>query len=99
MGVHNRCKTINMEALKQATALVSKYWPKAVDRYSQQGLKIVFSNDSQTYAGPQWLIEGLGFTRGSDSISVQYSFDHDCQIVDLSRCSLLQIIVAIQGCG
>jgi len=69
--VHNRCKTINMEALKQATALVSKYWPKAVDRYSQQGLKIVFSNDSQTYAGPQWLIEGLGFTRGSDSISVQ----------------------------
>ena len=96
-SVVNRCKSLNKQALATAETLVRQYWPKALQRFSDQGKHIVFSNDTQTYAGPQWLLEGFGYDETDTQISVQgtalvttvksliYPGQHYCKLLSPSK--------------
>lgn len=95
--VVNRCKSLNELAFATAQGLVRQHWPQALDRFQIQGKKMVFSNDSQTHAGPQWLLEGLGYDDTATEITVQgtalittlksliYPGQHYCKLLSPSK--------------
>jgi hypothetical protein len=69
-SVVNRCRQINEASIATAKKLVNKTWPRSLTRFASQGKKLVFRNDSQTVAGPQWLVEAMTFAENTDEIDV-----------------------------
>jgi len=95
-AVTNRCQSINAAALTKAKELVGKFWPKGLDRFTAQGKSVVFQNDTQTSAGPLWLIKGLYFAESEKEIdisgialtttvkSIIYPGNHYCKLLSPS---------------
>lgn len=49
------CREANQHALDVARSLISKYWPKALERFEQQGTPISILPDQFSSLGPQWV--------------------------------------------
>jgi len=66
----NLCRGLNAAALTKAKELVAKSWQKGLDRFTAQGKSVVFQNDTQTSAGPLWLLKGLHFVESAKEIEI-----------------------------
>lgn len=69
--VKNRCRSINQQALAKAKELVRASWPKAMQRFDEQGKKITFTEDNQSFMGPQWVLTGLKVKEGANEITIE----------------------------
>lgn len=49
------CKDVNMKAFELAEQIVSQYTPDAYERFRNQGMQAIFTNDEFTVIGPQWV--------------------------------------------
>jgi len=49
------CTVMNQQAIDTAVALLTKFWPKAIERWHRRGRNITIEEDSSTVAGPQWV--------------------------------------------
>jgi len=69
--IANKCSALNLEAFNKAMSVVSANWPAAAQRFSAQGKKVNFQDDSHAFMGPQWVLTGLGFTETEAALDVQ----------------------------
>eukprot|EP00411_Alexandrium_monilatum_P117398 CAMPEP_0175669124 /NCGR_PEP_ID=MMETSP0097-20121207/18975_1 /TAXON_ID=311494 /ORGANISM="Alexandrium monilatum, Strain CCMP3105" /LENGTH=495 /DNA_ID=CAMNT_0016975643 /DNA_START=47 /DNA_END=1534 /DNA_ORIENTATION=- len=68
--VVNKCRLLNQRAFDAAKSLVTKDWPKAVERFGAQGKRVTFKEDSQAFMGPQWVLTGLSFKESDEEVAI-----------------------------
>lgn len=68
--VMSKCGWLNSKAIETAKALLSKDWPRAVQRFEAQGKKLVFKEDSHAFMGPQWVLTGLDFKESAAEVEI-----------------------------
>jgi hypothetical protein len=69
-AVKNRCKALNEKAFEEAMKIISSTWPQAIKRFEAQGKTVVFKEDSQAFAGPQWVLTGLKFEESDKQLEI-----------------------------
>jgi len=69
--VMNKCSWLNQQAWAAAKDIISKSWPKALERFAKQGKSVTFKDDSQAFMGPQWVLTGLGFKETDTAVEIE----------------------------